>query len=41
MQALNRLKRALDDAAKEFANSAAGYPDAPLPEPELRSLSLL
>jgi len=41
IQALNRLKRALDDVAKEFANSAAGYSNAPLPEPELRARSLL
>jgi len=39
--ALNNLTAALDQAANVFAASAPGYPNAPLPEPELRARSIL
>jgi hypothetical protein len=39
--ALNNLTNALDEVADVFATSAPGYPNAPLPEPELRARSIL
>jgi predicted acylesterase/phospholipase RssA len=41
MQALDDLIKSLDKTAAVFAASAPGYPNDPLPEPELRARSIL
>jgi predicted acylesterase/phospholipase RssA len=41
IRALDNLTTALDHAAIVFAESASGYPNEPLPEPELRARSIL